>query len=489
MAKRRRSKHAPQAKHPSKKQHSQFDKSDRLRIPNPERRSTVAAFVPLVGTMLAMVVELSKHVDSRIRFRFPIIIAGMLFSDGRRTASAWFVAARVRDDWDRFYDFLIHVGRNSKSISWSLVIIVIKRLKLQETTCLRIAIDDSPTKRFGKQVQGAGVHHNPTPGPADGEWIYGHNWVTLALTVTHPLRGVTALPLRSLMYVRLQDVSKINKKNDWKFRTKHELAAELVSWFVSTARVLCKTAPIQLVIDGAYVSKVLFRGVMQKGVTIISRLRRDAALFELPEPRKNGQRGRPSKYGKQKISLAKRAGHHGGWQNVSYRARGSTVTRQCKTFLATSPIVGGVLRVVIVRYEDGNWATYISTDQNLDLKEILEAVADRWSIEECFHDLKEVWGAGEQQVRNIWSSIGCWHMIGWVHTLVQLASWNRPTEELVDRSDRKWDNPDRRPSTTDQIKTITKEMLSDQLKLVLPNEPQHIKMRHRATELFLWLCA
>jgi len=44
---------------------------------------------------------------------------------------------------------------------------------------------------------------------------------------------------------------------------------------------------------------------------------------------------------------------------------------------------------------------------------ILKIVSDRWSIEEHFHDVKEIWGAGEQQVRNVWSSIGCWHVCGW----------------------------------------------------------------------------
>ncbi len=44
----------------------------------------------------------------------------------------------------------------------------------------------------------------------------------------------------------------------------------------------------------------------------------------------------------------------------------------------------------------------------------LEAVAARWSIEEHFHDVKEVWGAGQQQVRNVWSNIGCWNLNGCV---------------------------------------------------------------------------
>lgn len=29
-----------------------------------------------------------------------------------------------------------------------------------------LALDDTTTKHYGPQIQGAGVHHNPTPGPA-----------------------------------------------------------------------------------------------------------------------------------------------------------------------------------------------------------------------------------------------------------------------------------------------------------------------------------
>ncbi len=64
----------------------------------------------------------------------------------------------------------------------------------------------------------------------------------------------------------------------------------------------------------------------------------------------------PRSYGKNRISLAKRAQHHSGWEAISYQCRGSQVTRQHKSFLATTRITGGVIRVVIVRFEDGSWA-------------------------------------------------------------------------------------------------------------------------------------
>jgi hypothetical protein len=48
---------------------------------------------------------------------------------------------------------------------------------------LVFAIDDTPTKRAGPMVEGAGIHHNPTPGPADQKFLYGHVWVTISVTI------------------------------------------------------------------------------------------------------------------------------------------------------------------------------------------------------------------------------------------------------------------------------------------------------------------
>ena len=187
--------------------------------------------------------------------------------------------------------------------------------------------------------------------------------------------------------------------------------------------------------------------------------------------------------------MAKRAASRVGWSKIVYRVRQKMVTRQYKSFLATSRITRGTIRVVIVRYEDGSWAPYISTDTQLGAGEILEAVADRWSIEESFHDLKEVCGGGQQQVRNIWSSIGCWNLIGWVHTprLHAQLEYSKPSGCQSFRSE--LDNSDRRPSLSDRIRLITKEMLAEELNSVLLPGPDEIKIRQRVKELFFYFAA
>ena len=66
--------------------------------------------------------------DRRIAFRLAIVVAGMLLADDRRTASAWFVAAGVQDDWDRFYDCLISVGRTSGKLATAILGLVVQKL-------------------------------------------------------------------------------------------------------------------------------------------------------------------------------------------------------------------------------------------------------------------------------------------------------------------------------------------------------------------------
>ncbi|MCP4903096.1 MAG: transposase [bacterium] len=472
MAKNKRSKKRPQPRHKKHKK-SQHDKRERLQRPNPKRKKTTNAKAPLTGAMLTAVAVLQAVMDPRTGFRLAIIIAGMFLADERRTASAWFVAAGVQDDWDRFYDCLKSVGRTSAKLATAVLSLVVQKFSPEFGDRFLLAMDDSPTSRYGKHVEGAGVHHNPTPGPADGEWLYGHNWVALAWLETHPVWEVIALPLRSMLYVRKVDVPKLAEKYDWEFRTKHQLGVELLAWFMQSIRALGIQVKVWLVVDGAYAVRPFLLPVLKMGIVVVSRLRKDACLFDLPPSGSHGNRI----YGMNRISLAKRAGHRKGWSTISYHCRGVEVTRQYKTFLATSRLISGEIRVVILRFEDGGWAPHFCTDTSATVRDILEAVAARWPIEEHFHDVKEVWGAGQQQVRNVWSNIGCWHLNQWLYTLVELCCWDMPQSELTDRRDRPWDNAARRPSHADRRRSISREMLHKKFLAALPSTPNNRKIQ------------
>ncbi len=482
MAKRKPGGEPPQAQHGSKGKPSQHDKRGRLANRGGSRRRTTGASVPLVGGIATLVLSMSRLLDSRIGFRLPIVLAGAMLAGGRRTAASWFRRAGVQDDWDRFYELLQSIGKNAASLALPLLAFIGKKFDPGAQGYWTLAIDDSPTKRFGPCVEAANIHHNPTPGPGDGDWLYGHNWVCLAMVLSHPVFGVIALPLLSRLYVRKVDVEALAARYGWQFRTKHQLALDLCQHVMRTLRALGSKAAFVVVFDGAYAAKTLVRPLLAEGATVVTRLRRDAKLFDLPV-NKTGGRGRPRKYGKNRVSLGKRASNRQGWDSIRYARRGTIVEGRTKAFLAISHVTGSAVRVVLLEYASGNWAAYISTDTSMDVATILKIVSDRWSIEEHFHDVKEVWGAGQQQVRNVWSSIGCWQLCGWLYTLVELECWDDPSEHLVDRSDRPWDNPQRRPSHQDRRRRIAREMLRKVFLSDLPTGPDTTKIRHQFEQL------
>ena len=408
---------------------------------------------------------LSAGLHARNRWRLPVLLTGILFAGGRRTVTTWLRAAGVSDNFQDYYYFLTCVGRKSESIATQLVALLLRTLPLPQR--LLLVIDDSPTKRYGPKVEGADVHHNPTPGPADQPFLYGHVWVTISLALRHPEWGPLALPLRAMLYVRQQTMATIPKLRRWhRFATKLQLAARLVEWIVPMLKQAGKT--VWIVIDGGYTKRPFLRRALKTGVTIVGRLRRDAALRDLPPKLRKGQRrgrGRPRKYGKNRLSLAKRAGQQRGWQSIECLLYNETLTKTYKTFLATYGPVGGVIRVVLVK-EDHGWYAFFSTDPNASVQEILEAFADRATIEQDFHDVKEVWGSGQQQVRNIWTNLAVYNLNLWIHTQVELWAWNKSGEQLIDRSDSPWDDAERRPSHANRRQALRRQILRNELSTI-----------------------
>ena len=399
--------------------------------------------------MTSWIDRMSCLLDERNAWRLCPLLVGALFAAGRRTVASWLRAGGLSGDYWDFYYFVACVGRKVQTVAGSLLYVVRERLAPNGRVLL--ALDDTVTKRYGPHVEGAGIHHNPTPGPADQTFAYGHVWVTLAWIVRHPRWGTIGLPLLAKLYVRAKDIWLLKALHGWKFQTKLEQAAELLEWAVRCLSWV--RLSITVVVDGGYVKRPFLRRALKAGVVVVGRLRKDAALWSVPKSSSKKGRGRPRKYGTKRISLAKRAAARGGWQTDEFELYNKKMSKTYKTFLATYPPVGGLIRVVLVREEHG-WFAWFSTNPGATVREILEAVADRAAIEQDFHDVKEVHGTGEQQVRNVWANIGAFNLLLWLHTLVELWAWDLPHEQICDRRASPWDNPERRPSHADRCKAL-----------------------------------
>jgi len=420
---------------------------------------------------------LAAWLDRRSAARLPLLLWGILFARGRRTVTSWFRAGGIADDFRPAYTTVCAVGRETGPMALRTLDAVRPLLAGRRLT---VAIDDSPTQRYGPEVEGCGRHHNPSPGPAGEKFVYGHVWVTLAALAQHPDWGTRALPLQAQLYIRARDLEKLPPDRRRPFHTKLELAAEQLRWL--TPWVESHYEERWAVVDGGYAKKPFLRAAHQDGWVVVGRLRKDAALWSLPEPKKPGQPGPAATYGKKRLSLAKRAGHQGGWQQVECMQYGQKVTKTIKTFLATWHPAGGVIRVVLVQEQDG-WVAFFCTKAEATPEEVLEAMADRGAEEEMFKDVKEVWGAGQQQVRNVYSNEGCFNLNLWMYSLVEAWAWDQPGEELVDRSASPWDNEPRRPSHQDKRKALQREVLQAEIQEALSGRPTKGRIRELAQRL------
>jgi hypothetical protein len=110
------------------------------------------------------------------------------------------------------------VGRKGQAIATRPLILLLTRWPGSEP--LLFALRDTPTKRYGPKVQGAGIPRSPTPGPAGARFLYGQIRATLALASRYPFGGASGLPLMAALLVRQKDLEQLPQQFHWTFQTK-----------------------------------------------------------------------------------------------------------------------------------------------------------------------------------------------------------------------------------------------------------------------------
>jgi hypothetical protein len=378
--------------------------------------------------------------------------------------TSWIRAAGLSREFRPCYTTVSATGKRADSIAARLVHGVVKPL-VADADRLTFALDDTPTERYGPHVQGAGIHHNPCPGPAHRLFVYGHVWVVLGLLACHPAWGVVALPLLARLYVRRKSLGSIDLPHRPPFKTKLNLAVELMRWAKAWLGFLGK--PLWVVADGAYAKAAFLKPMRSLGVTVVSRLRKDAALRTVPGPRPPHRRGRSRIYGEHRIGLAMRAGQRRGWTTATFTLYGKPTEKKYKTFESTWRPAGGAIRVVLVG-EPRGWVAFFCTDPSATVADILGCVADRFALETAFRDCKEVVGAGQQQVRFVWANVGAFHLCLWAYTMTEAWAWDQAEKGLVGhRSASPWDDESRRPSHADKRRAWRRDLLGNEIRAAL----------------------
>src|SRR3954447_7851883 len=95
--------------------------------------------------------DLAHWLDRRSAARVPLLLVGVLFARGRRTVTSWFRAAGITDDFRQSYVTVCSIGRHTDYMAFSTLRAV---RPLLDTKRLTLAIDDTPTPRYGYLISG-----------------------------------------------------------------------------------------------------------------------------------------------------------------------------------------------------------------------------------------------------------------------------------------------------------------------------------------------
>ena len=293
--------------------------------------------------------------------------------------------------WTTVYQFLSKGRFSCKKLSQCLLELLSERLGVGEE--LILAIDERLVKKVGKGFFGLGYYPDATdknPG-AYKRKVSGHCWVVLALLVEQGVKGF-AFPLAALLFVAEASCPK-----GWLVKTKLDLAEQLLKRFSWSGKRLI------LLVDNLYAKgKLAFDLSLENAVTMVSRLRSNAALYELPKPDKKVKRGRPRLRG-EKISANKLYRRRSKHSYLKVNIYGKTVTiKAFVDIVMPSRTLGSqpILVLIFPQRSGKKMNIFFSTDLSINPVRLLELYALRFKIEDAFDELKTFGGFADCRQRS-----------------------------------------------------------------------------------------
>ena len=330
-----------------------------------------------------------------------LLLVGAILTPGQRTVAA---ALRVmgrsdQRDYARYHEVLNRAVWSSRQAARILLVLLLQHLDGGDGPLI-FGIDETLERRRGAKIKARAIYRDPVRSSrsqvvkASGlRWISlmwlghvpwaGRHWALPVLTVLAP----------STRYYQQQG-RQHKKLTDWA----RQMVMQLRRWLPHR--------PLVLVGDNSYAVLDLLHCCqsLREPVTLIARLRLDAALYAPAPPRQPGQNGRPPLKGPRrpplKVFLEQTdvtwASAAVAWYDGITRAVELT-SQTAVWYRSGKPPV--LIRWVLIRDPQGSFATQalLCTDPAADPTQILEWFVLRWQLEVTFHEVRTHLGVETQR--------------------------------------------------------------------------------------------
>lgn len=357
--------------------------------------------MPLPPALAAVVVAFRPLFDPRLFERATVLVAGALLAVRTRTVTA---ALRVTGHDDTRFSAYHRVLSRAR---WSClgaarILLGLLVARFVPEGPLVVGIDDTIERRWGPRIEARGIYRDPVRS-SHGFFVKvsGLRWLSLSILAPIPWAGrMWALPFLTVLCPSARFYERRRRTPKTLLDHARQAVLQLARWLPERQ--------IVVVVDSGFAALDLL-GAVRERVSVVTRLRLDAALYDGPPAPRPGLVGRPRKKGARQPTLATRAGCGATrWTPVVasqwYGQAGRTVEIATGTALwyhvGKAPVP---LRWVLVRIPGAAEApkAFLCTDLGARALDIVAWYVRRWTVEVTFAEVRRHLGVETQRQ---WSS-------------------------------------------------------------------------------------
>jgi SRSO17 transposase len=390
---------------------------------------------------------------------FSSLITGWILCTARRTITGILPFAdpssqHAHDAYHRFFpDSRWDINR-----LWQILTLVLVKI-FYRTGTITLALDDTLFHHSGRKINGAGYWRDAVRSTRENiVFAWGLNLVVLTLQVQPPWGGE---PLGLPVNMRLH-----HKNGPTLIELSMQMINQIHQWLPQRV--------FRVVADGFYAT---LASREMSNTHLVSRIKRNAKIFDLPSKRRKKTRGRPRKKGKRLASPEKMTSYIHNWKLIEFCQRGKMVKRLVYTHqvlwykVTQKPVLLVISRDPVGKERDDFLFT---TDLTMTAVEVLECYNDRWAIEDTFKNTKQFLGGQQPQTykgkgpeRAAALSL-CLYSMVWLCYLKQKSRiryfWVQP-----------WYKHKANPSFADALYCLRRELWRERIKYMFGNSAVHDK--------------
>jgi hypothetical protein len=329
----------------------------------------------------------------------PILLIGTILTPGKRTVTAALRVMGLKDDgkFSIFHQVLNRASWSSLAVGKCLLDLLITLIYPVDEP-LVFGIDETIERRWGEKIATRGIYRDPVRS-SERHFVKasGLRWISLMLLTPIPwAQRIWALPVMTAVAPSERYYETRGRKPKTLTERGQQMIKQLRRWVPKRALVI--------VGDNSYAALDLLAAcqTLAEPVTMVTRLRMDAALYE-PAPPYPGMGRPPRKGARLPTPQAYLDAVDTAWTTVEIRWYDGQV-RELELASATAvwfhygkPVVP--IRWVLVRDPLGEYETtcLLCTDQTVAPRQIVEWFVMRWQVEVTYEEARRHLGVETQR--------------------------------------------------------------------------------------------